>query len=254
MSLAHCYRKASSLLASAAEPYSVVECVEQHRLHWRPPRVHTILLAESHVYTHAHESVVMLGIEHLALANSPTNFVRLVYCLGYGEPKFVGQRLDGNTGTWQYWKLFASCAHVPTADAFAPVLKRYSPSFQVRLQAKIDLLDRLRQLGVWLLDASILALYSPGATRLHADAYERILRCCWEHHIGPTIDGANPHSLIVIGRGVHAALRSELQALSGIELHAVHQPQARISAPDIGAMHALIHQVCQGAAAARGAS
>jgi hypothetical protein len=254
MSLAHCYRNASSLLASAAEPYSVVECVEQHRLHWRPAQVHTILLAESHVYTQAHESVVMSGTEQLALANSPTKFVRLVYCLGYGEPNFVGQRLIWNTGTWQYWKLLASCARGPTPEAFAPVLKRYSPSFHVRLQAKIALLDRLRQLGVWLLDASILALYSPGATRLHAGVYERLLRCCWEHHIGPTIADANPHSVIVIGRGVHAALRNELKALSSIELHAVPQPQARISAPEISAMHALIHQVCQSAAAARGVS
>lgn len=253
MSLVHCYRNASSLLASAAEPFSVVECVEQHRLHWRPPRVHTILLAESHVYTRAHENVAMSGTEQLAVANLPMNFVRFVYCLGYGEPDFVGQPVAGNTGTWQYWKLFASCAHSPAPEAFAPVLKRYSPSFHARLQAKIILLERLRELGVWLLDASILALYAPGATRLHAGAYERLLRCCWEHHIGPTIADANPHSVIVIGRGVHAALRHELQALSAIELHTVPQPQARISAPEISAMHALIHQVCQSAASARGA-
>ncbi len=153
----------------------------------------------------------MTGNKQLTLANSPTNFVRFVYCLGYGEPNFVGQRLAGNTGTWQYWKLLSSCAHGPASDAFAPVLKRYSPSFQSRLKAKIAHLERLRQLGVWLLDASILALYAPGATRLHAGEYERLLRCCWEHHIGPTIVDANPHSVIVIGRGVQAALRKSLR-------------------------------------------
>lgn len=255
MSLVHCYRKAASLLGSDPEPLSVVECVEQHRLYWRPPRVHTILLAESHVFTHADENVAMSGVERVALDGLPTNYVRFVYCLGYGEPDFVGPRPIKNTGTWQYWKLFSSCAYAPTSDAFARVLKRHSPSFQQRLQAKIDLLNRLRELGVWLLDASVLALYSPGATRLHAHAYQRILRCCWEHHIGSVIANANPHSLIVIGRSVEAALHGELQELkdrSGIQLHKVPQPQARMPTSEIVGMHTIVHQVCQDVAAARG--
>lgn len=254
MSLVRCYREASSLLASAAEPYSVVECAERHRLYWRPPRVHTILLAESHVYTHAAENVAMAGIEDIELASAPTCFVRLVYCLGYGEPEFVGQRLTRNVGTWQYWKLFASCVHGPTQDAFAPVLKGQTPDFQARLRAKIDLLAQLRKLGVWLLDASILALYSPGAKRPHDAAYERILRCCWEHHVGPAIEAADPHSLVVIGQRVRATLCSELEALSGIEIHGVSQPQARMSAQQITGMHMCLHEVCHRAAKARRAS
>jgi len=38
---------------------------------------------------------------------APTDFVRLVYCLGYGENELLdGGLVPGNGGTWQYWDLF----------------------------------------------------------------------------------------------------------------------------------------------------
>jgi len=239
------------LLATGAEPFSVVECVERHRLYWRPQRINTLLLAESHVYTHGHECIDMQGTDTFGLSDLTRQFVRLVYCLGYGESDFVGQTLANNSGTPQYWKLFSSCVLPPSADTFALILKSHSRSFRGRLQAKIDLLNRLRKLGVWLLDASILALYQPGGGRLHVQRYNALLRCCWENYIGPVIQDAAPHSLVVIGKGVRAALQQELKQLTRIRIETIPQPQARLPSLEIAANYNLLHRVCQNAASAR---
>jgi hypothetical protein len=41
-------------------------------------------------------------------AAAPTPFVRLVYCLGYGERDLVQGRVQPNFGTPQFWKLLAA--------------------------------------------------------------------------------------------------------------------------------------------------
>lgn len=253
MSLEDCYKSAAKLLLSRPEPFSVVECVEGHRQFWKPPKIHTILLAESHVYTPEEELVEMTTNRFPVLSEAPSKFVRFVYCLGYGEPKLVSRAINGNAGTWQYWKLFAACARDPATEKLPSIQKKHSPELSDRILAKIELLQCLRKLGVWLLDASILALAAPRGTRLHGDAYERLLRCCWESYIGPTIATADPHSIIVIGGSVRSALRDELTSLHSVERHYVNQPQARMSRSEISEMHAIVYRVCQRAARARGA-
>jgi hypothetical protein len=92
------------------EPFSVVSAVDEHRRHWKPRQVKT-LLAESHVYT---ESGLMLNYDEFpALKNLPKNYVRLVYCLGYGEGKLVEGTISGNRGTPQFWKILSKCAGIP---------------------------------------------------------------------------------------------------------------------------------------------
>jgi hypothetical protein len=180
-------------------------------------------------------------------------YARFVYCLGYGEPTFAGPWSPARAGTPQYWKLLASCVQSASPDAFGPVLKTVNRSFDDRLRAKVALLERLRALGVWLVDASAIALCAPGGTRLHGPAYGQVLQCCWRTYTGELIRLAAPRAVVVIGRGVHAALHAELAALRGVDVSCVPQPQACRARGTIDPVYAALNRVCREAASARGA-
>lgn len=64
------------------ESYEVVKLVNDYRLYWKPRRVKTILLAESHVYTHDAETE---NRHWLNLPGYPDRYVRFVYNLSYGQ-------------------------------------------------------------------------------------------------------------------------------------------------------------------------
>ena len=250
-----CHEQLSMLLpdpSNSLESLRAAECVERHRMDWRPEVVHTVLLAESHVYTPEHELQIMRGPHHLFPRSLNQTFARFVYCLGYGESEFAGQSLPATVGTPQFWKLFASCAHTPSPLAFAPFLKGTNPSFFKRIDAKLMLLERLRSLGVWLVDASAIALYSTGGARLYQQDYESVLKCCWNNYTGHLVRQAAPHSIVVIGRGVARTLERELSNLAGIKMHCVHQPQGCRKKGMIEDVYATLQQVCQNAAQARG--
>jgi hypothetical protein len=249
MTLEKCYQKASSVLGEGAEQYSVVECVEAHRNYWRPKNVHTVLLAESHVYTPAADCIEMKPLLRISNepANVPSHFARFVYCRGYGEADYVGSSLARNPGTWQYWKIFSSCTTQPSSESFNQILKKTNIDPTARLVAKTDLLLRLRELGVWLIDASILALYTPGGGKPQYKTRKQILECCWDNYICDQIKAANPKSIIVIGGEVMKTLHSRLAAInkSGIDLYPVPQPQKRMKSDEIRNVHQTYFDVCQ---------
>ena len=250
--LSTCHCELASMLPAPLESLKAAQCVESHRMDWRPEAVHTVLLAESHVYTADRELQPMLGAHDLTARRLNQTFARFVYCLGYGESEFAGPRSPQTPGTPQYWKLFASCVYPPSAEAFAALLKGSNPSLLPRLRAKVSLFERLRAFGVWLVDASAIALYSPGGSRLHQTAYERVLRCSWNTYTGHLVRQANPHSIVVIGKGVARALHRELSGLSDVEVHCVSQPQGCRTVGAISEVYASLHRVCQHAAHARG--
>ncbi|MBX3669985.1 MAG: hypothetical protein KF778_16410 [Rhodocyclaceae bacterium] len=251
--LTTCYQELAAIVSGDLEPLEAAKCVESHRLCWRPEVVHTVLLAESHVYTPAHELSEMTGPHNLATRPLPKVFARFVYCLGYGEPEFAGPDAPRTVGTPQYWKLFASCAAPGLPEAFAPVLKGSNRRFLERIRAKLLLLERLRSLGVWLVDASAVGLYATGGDRIHQAEYEKVLRCCWRNYSGKLVREATPHSVVVIGKAVARVLHRELSGLPGITVHCVPQPQARCTAREVADVHATLFKVCQQAALARGA-
>src|SRR5689334_5087550 len=88
--------------------------VERHRWFWRPSKPRLLLVAESHVFASNDDRKVRIDQSKIsefgkATANPPPrSFVRLVYCLGYGET----QLLKGvpahfnNPGTPRYWDIF----------------------------------------------------------------------------------------------------------------------------------------------------
>jgi len=207
----------------------VIRQVEQYRQFWKPEKTSVALLAESHVYTDEQDYQMTCdgSILHKIIPDYPLRFVRFVYCLGYGENRLVTRsRTDRkNTGTPQYWKIFSSCvAENENALGFRRVLKTGTTSLALRLRNKVDILEKMKERGIWLLDASIVSLYGSG--KKNQTITERIIEICWQNHIANMILESSPKHAIVIGEGVGNILNSKLQKLK-IPFTVIPQPQAR---------------------------
>lgn len=87
------------------------------------------------------------------------------------------------------------------------VLKRYTREEEVRLNNKLKLLKKLRQSGIWLQDASIVALYNRGVKPRESVRSDIIARC-WNHHIRKIIRSEKPDQVIVIGQSVYRTLEN----------------------------------------------
>lgn len=230
-SLRDCYSTLTPLLGESAEPFEVLARADEHREYWRPERVRLILLAESHVYTQAAELEHALKADPSLPAGIPMGYVRLVYALGYGEDKLLDRPISGsrNSGTPQYWKLFYSCLNAVRENAdFAPVLASRTP-LPDRLANKLAVLQGLKEQGVWLLDASIAALYSPMGPKPRPDTLANVIAQSWDGYVGPQVRQAQPEGILVIGRGVARTLDTRLNQL-GMPWRAIDQPNARVSA------------------------
>lgn len=209
----------------------VVKQVEEYRQFWKPEKTNVVLLAESHVYTNEKDyeakckSSILDRIMLPENPNYPVNFVRFVYCLGYGENELLTKRPDRrNKGTPDYWKIFSSCVAENEEDlGFSRVLKKGTRSLFQRLRNKVNILRKMKERGVWLLDASIVGLYGSGIKE-DPDACNQIIEICWNNYLREMIKDVQPRHILVIGKGVGKSLRFRLQKL-GISLTVVRQPQ-----------------------------
>jgi len=132
--------------------------------------------------------------------------------------------IKNNGGTPQYWKIFSSCVAENENDlGFRRVLKT-GTSLVLRLRNKVDVLRKMKERGIWLLDASIVGLYGSG--KKNQTVTERIIEICWQNHIANMILESSPKHVIVIGEGVGNTLNSKLQKLQ-IPFTVIPQPQAR---------------------------
>lgn len=242
--LERCYAIASRMIGGGAEALRVVQTAEEHRNFWRPSKVQVLLLGESHVHTKTDECAPMPGAARFGPEGVPNNFVRLVYCLGYGEPDYAGTSLQSNSGTWQYWRIFSSCVFPHHSPEFTRVQKRCSPSVEERIKAKASLLKRLKEAGVWLLDTSILALYNPGGGKPIPAVREKILRACWDQYVGHVVSAARPGKIVVIGQGVARALAGRLDDVSKGNHEIISQPQGLRNKEAIVAAHQSYFAAC----------
>src|SRR5439155_983736 len=96
-----CHSRLAALLGGGAESLDVLRRAEEHRRYWRPETVKVVLLAESHVYTTPEELARTISLPTSAPPDLPRGFVRLVYCLGYGENRLLNRSIESpaNTGT-----------------------------------------------------------------------------------------------------------------------------------------------------------
>jgi len=208
----------------------VVQDVIKHRNYWKPDKVKTTLLAESHVYTPDNENTIKIEYPEDEIFNDlPSNFVRLVYCLGYGENHLVTNIIK-NKGTPQYWKIFSACASDSENFEFYKVSKTETPNDIYRLKNKVSLLRKLRSKGVWLVDCSIVGLYNFGKT-IGPNVLSEVLEYCWDNYIKSIIKKENPGHIVIIGKGVGGAISRKLRII-GVDYTVLPQPQARLSSEE----------------------
>ncbi|GEJ56609.1 hypothetical protein AMYX_13500 [Anaeromyxobacter diazotrophicus] len=115
--------------------------------------------------------------------------MRLVYCLGYGEPELCFAPPKRNAGTRQYWDIFGALAY-GSVDAVQPRRSRARnrDGLRDRIHWKIDTLARLQERGIWLLDVSPVALYAPGGGRaVTGSRYRDLVRSAFTQFIGPRL-------------------------------------------------------------------
>lgn len=203
------------------EPFDIVKSVDDHRNFWKPKKVKVLLLAESHVHTSVPKYDNLMRYDDFPeLIGCPTNYVKLVYCLGYGERKLVNLP---DRGTPQFWKIFAACINQNFSSESKKILISSTPNFHLRLHNKISLLEKLKERGIWLVDASIVSLYN-NADKPFQKVMKEIMEISWEHHVSKVIHEVKPAKIIVIGVGVSNILEDKLNKIN-IPFHVQPQPQ-----------------------------
>ena len=161
MSLEKAYSEIKASIGNRLEfeSFEVVKSVDEHRNFWKPNKVKVLLLAESHVFTRDSEhNNTMRYHEFPELRGCPAEYVKLVYCLGYGEKDLVN--VPNNRGTPQFWKIFVSCLNQNIDSEGKKILLSQTTEFLQRIRNKISVLEQLKEKGIWLVDASIVALYN----------------------------------------------------------------------------------------------
>lgn len=206
------------------EPFESWRAADELRRYWRPQKVRVVLLAESHVFTDASEASIRVGNSRFTDDSIPNAFVKLVYCLGYGENELLSRKMQANHGTRQFWEISYSSLHrVEHTSDFSNIHKTKTRSLSERIQNKLSILQELKEQGIWLLDASLAALYPKPKVR---GMYESCIAKSWPY-LFDLISEAHPEKLVVIGKGVRNRLESRIATL-GVSWDWIHQPQARL--------------------------
>jgi hypothetical protein len=210
-----------------AEPPDAAVAAEECRQAWRPERLRVLLLAESHIATSAAELACRVALPPGLDWPGPQRFVRHIYCAGYGEPELLEGQLESGArprgGTPQYWRLMAAAEG---ADCPAwPAVARQGTAAGPRLAAKAALLHRLRARGVWLTDASLVALAVPALRRHGGGGLDALaLRESWRLYHSDLLPALAPAHVAVIGLGVARALGAELDRAFPGRWSALRQP------------------------------
>ena len=224
MSLEQTYGKIKSAVGNRLEfeSFDVVKSVDMHRSFWKPDKIRILLLAESHVFTRDSEHSTSMNYRGFSkLRDCPAGYVKLVYCLGYGEKNIAN--VQANRGTPHFWKIFVSCLNQNFDSEAEKILLSKTPSFCDRIRNKISVLDQLKEKGIWLVDASIVALYND-ARKPDPGIMESIIKISWDNYVSRLVQTSNPEKIIVIGKGVHNIVEEELKQ-TGIHFHVQSQPQ-----------------------------
>jgi len=240
LSLNDAYLKVARIVGDDAEALESVQLVEAYRRFLRPEKVKIVLLAESHVFTSDQDREITIP-RIPELPGYPTQYARFVYCLGCGERDLTGHALHPKRdGTPQFWKVLLSCRDSVKSPAdFAPVLA-HTP-FPQRLQNKIALLTDLRDRGICLVDASIVALYKNGRKVHHMF---QALQESWRSYTRDVVLSAAPDHVICIGKGVANVVRRDLDTHFQGKYTVVPQPNAHLSSAEHMANFTRYGSVC----------
>ncbi|MBK5133231.1 hypothetical protein JJE00_02230 [Candidatus Bathyarchaeota archaeon] len=212
------------------EPVETALAVEEYRWFWKPKNVKFALVAESHVRTSAEELKVRIIPERLPSiypTNGSLGFVKLVYCLGYGESNILDfpNRIKNNPGTKQYIDLFADLIGL-----------KHQRNYMTRLKYRTNVLNTVKKQGIWLLDASVHACYMGNKKsyptevvkkRLPNKVVKKIVPMSWDRYVRPMIDDLDidPTCVWIIGKGLSNLLEGKYARGSNW----IYQPNAMVS-------------------------
>jgi hypothetical protein len=234
------YSKVQRVLGNRIEALESVQLVETYRRYFKPERIRVLLLAESHVYTNdGDRQIVIPTIPELP--GYPTQYARFVYCLGYGERSLTKSEVHPRRdGTPQFWKIFYSCCNrVSCLDDFKPILGRTAAD--ERLANKIKLLSDMKARGIWLVDASIVALYDEG--KKVPDMF-RALQESWQSYTRQVVTSSNPEQVICIGVGVANVVCEDLNKYFHGRYTVVPQPNAFLQSAEHMSNYRMYSEKC----------
>ena len=240
MTLEETYYEINQILGSNAEPLESVLLVEEYRRYLKPETVRVVLLAESHVFTSdGDRRIAIPPIDDMP--GYPTQYARFVYCLGCGERDLTNDPYHPRRdGTPQFWKVLYACYNrVENLEDFHPV-QRGTP-FPQRLRNKVNLLKNLTAKGIWLVDASIVALYRNGEK---VPGMAEIIRKSWRLYTRQVVTSADPESVICVGKGVAKVVENDLQALFPSRNTVIPQPNARLSSIEHMGNYQRYYNIC----------
>ena len=226
-------KQTSNKILNYPDPWNVVKTVEEYRYFWKPKEVKVLLWGESYVATNNKDYKIKLKKEILKRIDGeidwdkyPSNYVKFVYCLGYGENELLEIEIQHNKmGTPQYWKIFASSIK----EKQDKILKTKVKECDERLKNKIKILKKMKEEGIWLLDRSIVAIYKGKEKRLPHNITQKIIEITWKNYLKNIVESIKPKGVIFIGKSGCEFLKDELKKLLGdkIKLYNIKQPQAR---------------------------
>lgn len=234
------YAKIKSILGDDTESLESVQLVEAYRRFLKPEKVRVILLAESHVFTHDEDRKIPMQ-PILGFHGFPEQYARFVYCLGYGEKSLTkSKQHPKRDGTPQFWKILYSCCNSISSHAdFHPILK-ITPTEQ-RIDNKVKILKQLKAQGVWLVDASIVALYKDSKK---VPFMFEALRESWQCYTKEAVISSKPEHVICIGKGVADIVRPDLEKHFNSKYTVISQPNAFLSTEEHLANYKMYSQIC----------
>lgn len=163
------YARGTSLLddlkIKRPESVEIALAAASHRWYWRPDKLKTILFADARDITSSEELACQCKVSWLKIdgESPPNSFVRLPYCLAYGEPDLVpGIAKQDNKCPLHLWDLFGDL----TERGDCP----YEAKLVDRLAWKVKTLTDLKARGIWVVDPT----HFPGQN------HPELIRIWWE--------------------------------------------------------------------------
>jgi hypothetical protein len=117
-------------------------------------------------------------------------------------------------------------------------LKGSTKNLKDRVNNKIDLLERLREKGIWLVDSSIV-----GINKLPRKQREEIIALSWNNYVKHLIKESKPKYLICVGKTVWNLLERKIKEM-GIPSNYVNQPQAHLTSAEREKEHKKLQGIC----------
>ena len=212
--LREAYEQLGGLLPEV-EPFEALDRAEAHRAFWRPPagaRRPPRRVARLHRCAdldRAHRPSprrTRSGSRPHSSGSSTASATARTTSLTVASPK------PPNGGTPQFWQDLCELHRRIAAISGLLGLSRSSVRNHVRVANKLALLGRLREAGVWLLDASPAALYGPGGHEAElANRSSRPSTSATSCTSVMRIEAAAPSEVICVGKGVGDVLATRLR-------------------------------------------